>query len=64
MQIRLLRTRAEQALGDKFDIRAFHTEVLKDGAVPLNVLEQKVDRWHPVATESRAISIRGLAGRF
>ena len=45
MQIRLLRTRAEKALGDKFDIRAFHAEVLKDGAVPLNVLEQKVDRW-------------------
>jgi len=45
MQIRLLRSRAEQALGDKFDVRGFHAEVLKDGAVPLSVLEQKIDRW-------------------
>jgi len=45
MQIRQLRARAEQALGDKFDVRGFHAEVLKDGAVPLSVLEQKIDRW-------------------
>jgi uncharacterized protein (DUF885 family) len=45
MQIRELRTRAEQALGEKFDVRGFHAEVLKDGSVPLSVLEQKIDRW-------------------
>ena len=39
------RTKAEQALGAKFDIRAFHAEVLKDGSVPLDVLEEKIDRW-------------------
>jgi len=40
-----LRQRAEQALGKKFDLKAFHDEVLKDGAVPLEVLELKIDRW-------------------
>ena len=45
LKIKELRLRAEKALGEKFDIRAFHAEVLKDGAVPLNVLETKIDRW-------------------
>ena len=45
LKIKELRARAEQALGDKFDIREFHAEVLKDGSVPLDILEQKIDRW-------------------
>lgn len=45
LKIRDLRTRAEQRLGDRFDIRAFHTEVLRDGALPLDVLEAKIERW-------------------
>ena len=45
IKIRELRTRAEKALGPKFDVRAFHTAVLADGALPLHVLEAKVDRW-------------------
>jgi uncharacterized protein (DUF885 family) len=45
LKIRELRARAEQKLGAKFDVRRFHTEILKDGALPLDVLEAKIDRW-------------------
>ena len=45
LKIQELRDRAEAALGEDFDIRAFHAEVLKDGSVPLEVLEAKIDRW-------------------
>ena len=40
-----LRKRAEQALGPKFSVAEFHDEVLKDGAIPLEVLDAKIDRW-------------------
>jgi uncharacterized protein (DUF885 family) len=45
LKIKELRARAEAALGDRFDIKAFHAEVLQDGSVPLAVLESKIDRW-------------------
>jgi uncharacterized protein (DUF885 family) len=45
LKIKELRARAEKELGPKFDIRAFHAEVLKDGSVPLDVLEGKIARW-------------------
>ena len=45
LKIQELRRKAEAALGDKFDIRAFHDTVLGGGALPLTILEKRVDRW-------------------
>jgi len=45
LKILELREQAIQALGDDFDIRYFHDEILKYGAVPLNVLEDNIEKW-------------------
>ena len=45
LEIRELRRRAQQRLGPRFDLRAFHAQVLESGSLPLPVLEAKVDRW-------------------
>ncbi|XP_048747201.2 uncharacterized protein LOC125659546 [Ostrea edulis] len=45
LKIRELRIKAQDELGSKFDIKDFHSVVLKDGALPLNVLEKNVNRW-------------------
>jgi uncharacterized protein (DUF885 family) len=45
LEILKLREEARQKLGDKFDIRAFHDEVLGNGALPLDVLDSEVSGW-------------------
>ena len=45
LEILKLGERARQKLGPKFDIRAFHDEVLGNGALPLNVLDEQVEAW-------------------
>ncbi|TAL84702.1 MAG: DUF885 family protein, partial [Rhodanobacter sp.] len=45
LKIRQLRSKAEQALGPKFDIRHFHDTVLSTGSVPLPVLEKRIDHF-------------------
>ena len=45
LTIRRLRTKAETELGPKFDVRAFHAQVLMSGALPMEVLERKIDDW-------------------
>jgi uncharacterized protein (DUF885 family) len=45
LKISELRARAEKALGPRFDIREFHAQVLMTGALPLAVLERKIDDW-------------------
>ncbi len=45
LRILAIRRNAETALGDDFDIRAFHDELLGGGALPLDLLEQRMDAW-------------------
>ena len=45
LDIQSLKKKAKAQLGDKFDPREFHAEILKDGSLPLSVLEDKIDRW-------------------
>ncbi|MGD8574306.1 MAG: DUF885 family protein, partial [Gammaproteobacteria bacterium] len=45
LKIRELRDRARAKLGDAFDIREFHDQVLSNGSIPLDILEKQVDAW-------------------
>jgi uncharacterized protein (DUF885 family) len=49
LRFKELRARAQKELGPKFDVRALHTQFLDDGALPLDVLDAKIDRW--IATQ-------------
>ncbi|MFC0119632.1 DUF885 family protein [Pseudoalteromonas xiamenensis] len=44
-KIRELRDYAANELGDKFDVKEFHTQILIDGSMPMNILEAKIKRW-------------------
>jgi len=45
LKIKELRNKYEKSLGKKFNLAAFHDELLKDGNMPLNILERKMDEW-------------------
>jgi len=45
LEIMRLRAHAQDALGERFDIRAFHDRILEDGSVTLPMLNEKIDRW-------------------
>ncbi|WP_164503404.1 DUF885 domain-containing protein [Pleionea sediminis] len=45
LKIESLRDKAESELGAQFDIKAYHFEVLKNGALPLSILEKKIEHW-------------------
>ena len=56
IKIRQLRAKAEQKLGNKFDLRAFHDALLANGALPLEILEAEMDRF--IARESSKTSTK------
>jgi uncharacterized protein (DUF885 family) len=45
LHITALRAKAQAQLGEAFDVREFHSQVLRDGALPMDVLTAKIDRW-------------------
>ena len=45
LTIRILRTHAEEELGEAFDLRVFHDELLKNGSLPLPLLNTQINRW-------------------
>ena len=45
LKIRELRSKAENNLGDKFDIKVFHEKILESGCIPLKLLEEKIEIW-------------------
>lgn len=45
LKIQELRAKATKELGDKFDIKEFHNQVLETGCIPLQLLENKIDKW-------------------
>jgi uncharacterized protein (DUF885 family) len=55
LHISALRAKAQQQLGQSFDVREFHSQVLRDGALPMDVLSAKIDRWIEAKRPPRAV---------
>jgi uncharacterized protein (DUF885 family) len=55
LHISALRAKAERELGRAFDVREFHGQVLRDGALPMDVLATKIDRWIDAKREPRKV---------
>jgi uncharacterized protein (DUF885 family) len=53
MRLRTLRTHAQEKLGPRFDLRAFHEQVLSQGALPLDLLQARIELWIEAQAENR-----------
>jgi uncharacterized protein (DUF885 family) len=63
LKILELRRKAQERLGDRFDLREFHNVILTNGALPLSILERVVDAWLDSKTETTAKEFKALPGR-
>ena len=61
LKIKELRRKAEQALGSRFDIREFHDVVLRNGTLPLDLLEEQVNAYIAAAKHAGSTKQIGLA---
>ena len=55
------RERAQRALGPRFELRRFHHAVLRNGAVPLTLLDEEIERWRQLAKDTRALAAKESA---
>jgi uncharacterized protein (DUF885 family) len=59
LKIRELRARAEAALGERFDVRRFHNALLDEGALPLDLLEERIEAWIAAEKKGAVVSPGG-----
>jgi uncharacterized protein (DUF885 family) len=61
LEILALRKRAQERLGSRFDIKAFHEQILAGGSMPLQILQEKVERWLAAAAPVEHVGARPAA---